>query len=137
MAMEIYPMRLTQFKQLLILDKNELSVYSDKIYVIADKPTEFAIIQKWKKMLGNDERLKVLTQDAIEYYYPEHILQSAFDTQDDRDTIVSKYLENSPNAYNGKTISKTDLAKKIVEGIVATDLDDASNELFVFLNKLP
>ena len=78
-----------------------------------------------------------MNKDAIEYYYPEHLLQEIFSTTDTRDQIVTGYLENNPNGYNSIAISKTKLAITISEEIKEDDLDDADNELFVFLKDLP
>jgi len=116
---------------------DNLEVYKDSVYVIADKPTKDTIIRKWKILLGSDARLKVLAQEAIEYYYPERILQSVFNTSESRTKIVTKYLKSNPSAFNDKQVPKTGLAKLIAEKIVATDLDDTNNELFVFLKSLP
>ena len=123
--------------QFLIFHKNELPVYKNNIFVLADKPTKDTIIRHWETLLGDKLRLKVLSQDAMEYYYPEHILQTTFNTADQKSVIISQYLKNDPNGYNNIQIPKTTLAKIISEKIVLTDLDDTTNELFSFLKSLP
>lgn len=79
----------------------------------------------------------MLNEDAIEYFYPEHILQEIFNSNKPKQTIVSEYLRNKPNGFNDKTIPKTNLAKTVVEKLDITDLDDPENELFVFIKSLP
>lgn len=123
--------------QFLTFHKNSLSVYRDKVFVLADKPTGDVVIREWETLLGDKTRLKVLSQEAIEYYYPESILQTAFNTTDTKQSIVSQYLKNNPNGYNNTHISKTTLAKLVSEKVTQSDLDDTGNELFVFLKTLP
>ena len=123
--------------QFLTFHSNALPVYKDNVFVIADKPTKDTIIGQWETLLGDKARLKVLTADAIEHYYPEHILQAIFDTQQSKLEIITDYLKNNPNGFNGKHISKTKLAKLITEKIMLSDIEDTGNELFVFLKALP
>lgn len=124
--------------QFLTFHKNELAVYKDKVFVIADKPTgSSSLIREWETLLGDNTRLKVLTEDAIEYYYPEHILQSVFQTSEPKGVIIKGYLSSSPNGFNSIDISKTILAKVMSEKIVLSDLDDTMNELYVFIKQLP
>ena len=124
--------------QFLTFHATSLPVYKEHIYVLADKPTSGRIIvEEWKTLLWSADRLKVLNEDAIEYFYPEHILQEIFNSNKPKQTIVSEYLRNKPNGFNDKTIPKTNLAKTVVEKLDITDLDDPENELFVFIKSLP
>lgn len=123
--------------QFLRFHDTSLPIYKDKIFVIADKPTKDTLIREWKKILSNEQKLKVLSRDAIEYYYPHRLLKEIFNTSDSLDTIIVEYLKNYPNGFNGVRISKTQLAKAVSEKITAEDLNDESNELFVFLKTLP
>ncbi len=88
-------------------------------------------------MLLGDDHVCVLPKNGIEYFYPQRILQSVFDTADSLDQIVDAYLASNPNGYNGKDISKTQLAKVIAEELTVADVDAGGNELFDFLRTLP
>jgi hypothetical protein len=123
--------------QFLNFHKTELAVYKDKIFVIADRPTGDAVIREWEKLLGDRKRLCVLSEEAIEYYYPEYLLQSVFSSTESRKGIVTGYLKNNPNGFNGTQMPKTVLAKYMAENITDNDLDDKTNELFTFLKELP
>ena len=123
--------------QFLTFHKNELPVYNNNVFVLADKPIKNTVVRQWEILLGDKTRLKVLTKDAIEHYYPEHILQDIFNTKEGREKIATEYLKNNPNGFNGKQVPKTILAKLLTEKITLADLDDTSNELFVFLKTLP
>jgi predicted ATPase len=123
--------------QFLTFHSNELPVYKNNVFVLADKPIKDIVVRQWETLLGDKTRLKVLAKDAIEYYYPEHILQEIFSTKDSREKIVAEYLKNNPNGFNNKQIPKTTLAKLVIEKITLADLNDTNNELFVFLKTLP
>jgi len=118
-------------------NEKNIPVYKDNTFVIVDDPIKDTLVREWKKLLGSEERLLVLNKDAIEYYYPEHILQEIFSTTESKDTIVKQYLHNDPNGYHGVLLTKTKLAKQVSDKLVFNDLDDLTNELFVFLKKLP
>ena len=118
-------------------NEKNIPVYKDKTFVIVDNPLKDTLVREWKKLLGADDRLLVLSKDAIEYYYPEHILQDIFKTTDTREKIVKDYLSTDPNGYNSILIPKTKLAKAVCEKFILTDLDDLSNGRFVFIKKLP
>lgn len=117
-------------------NEKNLPVYKDNTYVIVDDPLKDTLVRQWKNLLGDENRLLVLSKDAIEYYYPERLLQEIFSTTDNRDTIVEEYLKNNPNSYNNIDISKTKLATAISEKIIENDLEDESNELFAFIKNL-
>lgn len=59
-------------------NEKNLPVYKDNTFVIVDDPVKDTTIREWKKLLGADEKLLVLSKDAIEYYYPEYILKDIF-----------------------------------------------------------
>jgi predicted ATP-dependent endonuclease of OLD family len=124
--------------QFLKFNKGNLSVYKDKIYVIADQQMKDINIREWKKLLPNELRqLKVLPQNGIEYFYPERILQQIFNTHLSRRDIIEGFLKSSPNAFNGFRLTKVQLAQKVSEVIDAGDLTDTKNDLFEFLKSLP
>ncbi len=122
--------------QFLKFNKNKLPVYKDKIFVLADKSKDINT-REWTKLLKSEKRVKILKKGAIEYYYPEHILQSIFNTKYLREKIIKDYLKNDPNGFNGQQISKTDLAELVAEKIKLRDIDEKNNELFDFLRNLP
>ena len=121
----------------LTFNKNNLPVYKERIFVIVDNPKKDTLVRKWKKLLENEDRLLVLDKDAIEYYYPEHILQSVFETEDCREEIVQGYLKSDPNSYNKKQFSKKELATRVCEKISTSDLKENKNNLTTFLKELP
>lgn len=118
-------------------NEKNLPVYKNNTFVIVDNPRKDTIVLEWKRLLGADEKLLVLSKDAIEYYYPEYILKDIFSTTDNIDEIAKGYLSKNPNSYNGITISKTKLATAVCEKIKTEDLNDDTNELFTFLKNLP
>ncbi|HCW05779.1 MAG TPA: hypothetical protein DGG95_00235 [Cytophagales bacterium] len=123
--------------QFLKFNKENLSVYRNKIYVIADKQMNDINIREWKKLLSNDSQLKVLPKNGIEYFYPERILQEIFNSQESREKIIDAFLKANPNAFNEVRITKVQLAQRVSEIIQTSDLDDTTNELFNFLKNLP
>lgn len=118
-------------------NEKNIPVYKDNTFVIVDDPLKDTLVREWKKLLGSEDRLLVLSKDAIEYYYPQSVLQELFNTTENIDTIVKEYLSNDPNGYNGVLLPKTKLAKLVSERIKISDLEDTGNELFIFLKKLP
>lgn len=125
--------------QFLQFNQERLPVYKDNIFVIVDKPARDVIVREWKLLLDDDqqERICVLPENGIELYYPEPILQRIFNTTSSRAEIVTDYLRNSPNSYNGIQLSKTQLAKKAAEHLEEKHFDDPANALFSFVKQLP
>jgi len=123
--------------QFLRFNQANLPVYKDNIFVIVDKPTKDTITREWKTLLGDETKIKVLLKNGIEYYYPEHILQTIFSTTSPSGDIVDGYLASDPNAFNGVQITKTELAKRVVNQMIVSDLSDTTNELFSFVSSLP
>lgn len=122
--------------QFLRLNNENFSVYKDNVYVLADAAKD-VIVREWKGLLTNAAQLKVLSRNGVEYYYPERILKEVFQTEENRNNIVDQYLQNNPNGFNGMTISKNDLSKKVSELLVAGDFGEVDNELFDYLRTLP
>jgi predicted ATPase len=118
-------------------NEKNVPVYKDRTYVIVDNPLKDTLEREWKLLIGKDDHILTLTKDAIEYYYPERHLQSIFNSTQTRTEIVKDYLSNDPNCHNGIAISKVKLATKICELITAEDLNEADNELFSFVKRLP
>ncbi len=124
---------ITQFLE--FNDKNN-SIYKNNIYVIADQAKDI-LLRQWRSLLPDSNRqLKVLPSNGIEYFYPERILKNIFSTSDSRETIIQEYLKANKNVYNGVQLSKVELAKRVSEQLIVSDLDDTKNELFVFLKTL-
>jgi predicted ATP-dependent endonuclease of OLD family len=123
--------------QFLRFNQSQLPVYKNNIFVIVDKPTKDIITREWKTLLGDDTKIKVLSKNGIEYYYPENILQTIFSTTNSAGEIVDGYLASDPNVFNGLQITKFELAKKVANQLSISDLSGASNELFSFVNSLP
>ncbi len=118
-------------------NEKNLPVYKNNTFVIVDNPLKDVLIREWKKLLGDDSRLLVLKNNAIEYYYPERILQEIFDTSSFKEDVVKTYLGSNPNGFNSVDIPKTKLSTIVSEKISSEDLNDIDNELFVFLKALP
>ena len=114
-------------------------VYKDRIWVISDRQTDDKRIREWRTLLDDqanqNNRVNVLTKNGIEYYYPENILQSIFSTQDPGSKIVKAYLASSPNTYNSITLSKHELATRVVDKLKKEDLSP-SNELVDLIKSL-
>ena len=104
--------------------------------MIADKPTGDIIIREWKKLLGDESKIKSLSKNGIEYYYPERIVQAIFGSNKSIDTIIKSYLVKDPNEFNGIKLTKTELATKVASDLTEKDLSDKDNELFNFLRNL-
>lgn len=123
--------------QFLEFNRTSLPVYKEKVWVIADKPTGDIIIRGWKKLLGDERKIKSLSKNGIEYYYPERIVQAIFSSNKSIDTIIKSYLVKDPNEFNGIKLTKTELAAKVASDLTEKDLSDEDNELFNFLRNLP
>ncbi|MDB5198926.1 MAG: hypothetical protein JWO92_889 [Chitinophagaceae bacterium] len=124
--------------QFLRFNKTHLSVYNDKLHVIVDKPGDDVMIREWKKIVPEpDKQICVLSKNGIEYYYPERLLQQIFNTTDNKEKIVDDYLKTKPNSYNNIPKSKTELSQLVASYLQTKDLDDLTNELFVFVKALP
>jgi predicted ATP-dependent endonuclease of OLD family len=122
--------------QFLRFNKETNSVYIKNVYVIADKAKD-TFIREWHKLLPEPERqLKILSLNGIEYFYPERILQTIFAIAESKNTIVENYLASNPNEYNNIRLTKIQLAQKVAENLTEDDLNDDTNELFVFLKTL-
>lgn len=116
-------------------NKETKSIYQDRIYVIADLATEKK--KEWENLLKNPKKqLIILPKNGIEYFYPEKILQAIFSTNDTQDQILDQYLKSKQLEYNGKKISKPELATQVAERIKSEDLNNTENELFKFLESL-
>lgn len=114
-------------------------IYKDKTFVIIDNPTKVRDVTKrgWEGLLTNVNQICTLSQNGIEYYYPERILQEVFNTSDKRKQIVEGYLLANPNEYNGIRKSKTELSKMVAEKLISEDIQDTTNELLIFVKNLP
>ena len=125
---------ITQF--LRFNDKN-LPVYNDKLHVLVDQPGKDILVREWQRLVPDPTtQICTLPENGIEYYYPERILQTIFNSTDTRQQIVSGYLA-SKGVYNGVTKSKTELSLLVADALQVGDLADANNALFVFINTLP
>lgn len=122
--------------QFLNFNKTSLPVYKEKVWVIADKPTG-DIIREWEKLLGDKSKIKSLSKNGIEYYFPERIVQAIFNSDKSIDLIIKSYLAKDPNEFNGIKLTKTELAAKVASILTKKDISDKDNELFNFLRNLP
>ena len=118
-------------------NKTNLPVYKEKIWLLADKQIKNDVIVDWRNLLGDESRMKILSKNGIEYYYPERIVQKVFRSSLSKDEIIDSYLAHKPNRFNGIQIPKTKFATEVVSELRADDLSDANNELFNFLRNLP
>jgi ABC-type branched-subunit amino acid transport system ATPase component len=123
--------------QFLRFNHEYLSVYNEKMYVIVDRPGRDILIREWERLVPSPDRICTLSQNGIEYYYPEPILRNIFNTPDTKQQIIDGYLRSRNNTYNGIQKSKVELSKIVSNQLQAGDLNDQNNELFVFLNALP
>ncbi len=124
--------------QFLKFNDGNMSVYKDKTYVIIDKPTSLkdTLKREWINLLTDEKQICVLSENGIEYYYPERILQKVFNTQNSRADIVKGYLGVKDNEFNGIKKSKTELSNLVASELMEDDLKDVSNQLFTFVNSL-
>ena len=110
------------------------SVYKDRTWVVADKQVNDVKLREWRTKLGDDDKVKELPENGIEYFYPERILQKIFKTPDTKDIIIDEFLKGGK--YNGLPYSKLELSRLVADELMANDLASPDNELFVFLGGL-
>lgn len=114
-------------------------VYKDRIRIIADAQINNTKVREWRVQLddisGQKNRVKVLSSNGIEYYYPERILQKIFNTEDTREVIVDGYLRNNPNSYNDVCHSKNELADLVIAKLNLGDITE-DNEVISYIKEL-
>ena len=113
---------------------NNQTIFKDKIWVLIDKQKDTPATRLWKQQLGQD-KVKILSKNGIEYFYPHRIIKKIFNSNENLETIIKKFLKEEKSSSS--RLSKTELSRQVSAELKKLDIKDRDNELFNFLKILP
>jgi ABC-type branched-subunit amino acid transport system ATPase component len=115
--------------------------YRDRICVVVDSSVNDGRVSEWQKFLGDDgTRVRKLSKDGIEYYYPRSVLREVAGmpmetiAEPEMEAAVTEFLQSFRNGAREATLgafhgSKRQLANAVAEAMGPKDLAETSIEI--------
>lgn len=110
--------------------------YRDRLCVLVDSSVDEERLREWREFLGdNGKRVRKLSKNGIEYFYPKSIMTSVCEVAEaELDAQIAQFLNGIRSGARTTTLgsfagSKRDLAKLVAEQLGPENIDELDEEI--------